>query len=163
MPWQEVTKMSLKKDFIKTIQSQKCTFTEACSKFGISRKTGYKLYKRFKESGLEGLKEQSRRPRHNPNRTERCLEEQVLAIRERYPTWGGRKIRKVLQDKLGVGNIPAASTITQILKRYGHIEKEESLKRKELTRFEREAPNELWQADFKGKFLLETKEFKHPL
>jgi transposase InsO family protein len=78
------------------------------------------------------------------------MENLVLSARETHPTWGGRKLRRVLLDE-GV-NPPSASTITQILRRHGKLSVSESAGPGGWQRFERELPNELWQMDFKGHF-----------
>jgi transposase InsO family protein len=86
----------------------------------------------------------------------------ILQVRDEHPCWGGRKIRRRLQD-VGETEVPAASTITAILHRHGRIDPEESQKRHPLTRFEREQPNELWQMDFKGEFRLTNGHYCYPL
>jgi transposase InsO family protein len=79
------------------------------------------------------------------------MEKALLAVRGDHPAWGGRKIRARLQA-VGKENVPAPSTITAILKRHGRINPEESPKHKAFKRFEADAPNDLWQMDFKGHF-----------
>jgi transposase InsO family protein len=91
-----------------------------------------------------------------------AIEEQVLAVREAHPAWGGRKIRRVLQNQ-GCPSVPAASTITAILRRNEKIDPQEAAKHKPFQRFEREQPNELWQMDFKGYFALAVGGYCHPL
>jgi transposase InsO family protein len=81
------------------------------------------------------------------------LEEAVLAIRDHHSAWGGRKISRILLNQ-GFSRIPAPSTITEILRRHGRLNSEESAKHKAWERFEHEAPNRLWQMDFKGDFAL---------
>jgi transposase InsO family protein len=90
------------------------------------------------------------------------MERQVLAVRDEHPAWGGRKIRRVLQNQ-GYQDVPAASTITAILRRNEQIDPEEAAKHKPFQRFEREQPNELWQMDFKGYFALQAGGYCHPL
>jgi transposase InsO family protein len=90
------------------------------------------------------------------------MEEQVLAVRDQHSSWGGRKIRRRLQN-LRVKSPPAASTITAILHRHGRIFAEDSLKHQPLKRFERSQPNELWQMDFKGEFKMTNGRWCHPL
>jgi transposase InsO family protein len=162
MPWKEATVMSQKEQFIENALKKDRPFKELCAEFKISRETGYKLLNRYEKEGLKGLESKSRAPRHSPLKTPRELEEKILKIRVNYPTWGGRKIYSFLL-KEGVKDLPAPSTISDILKRNGYISKEESLKRQALGRFEREHANELWQMDFKGKFQLATKQSCFPL
>lgn len=90
------------------------------------------------------------------------MEEAVLKLRDCHPVWGGRKIRRRLQD-LGEDPVPAASTITEILHRHGRIDAEASRKAGAMQRFEHEAPNDLWQMDFKGHFGLRGGGRCHPL
>lgn len=162
MPWKEATIMSEKERFIKNALKKERPFKELCAEFKISRETGYKLLNRYKKSGLKGLESKSRAPHHSPFKTERALEERILKVRANYPTWGGRKIYSHLLTE-GATDLPAPSTISDILKRNGYISEEESLKRQALGRFEREHANELWQMDFKGKFQLATKQSCFPL
>ncbi len=162
MPWKEATIMSQKEQFIKKALKKERPFKALCAEFKISRETGYKLLARYQREGLKGLEAKSRAPQHSPFRTSRLLEEQILRVRVQHPTWGGRKIQSHLLRQ-GIKDLPAPSTISDILKRNGYISEEESLKRQALCRFEREQPNELWQMDFKGKFQLATKESCYPL
>ena len=121
----------------------------ACRASGISPTTGYKWLGRATAGDIE---ERSRRPRHSPAATPADLETAVLMVRSEHPTWGGRKIHHALRLQ-GV-EAPQPSTITGILHRHGLIAAEESEKRRRYQRFEKAAPNELWQMDFKGHFAL---------
>lgn len=151
MSWNEVTVMDRRKEFASLGVQGAASVSLLCRRFGISRKTGYKWLKRA-ESGEEGwYRDRSRKPKRSPGRKSVEVENAVLAIRGKRPSWGGRKIRKHL-EKGGLADLPAASTITAILRRHNQISREESLKRGPMERFEREAPNELWQMDFKGHF-----------
>ncbi len=149
MPWQEVTKMSSKLEFVHFALEEKHTFKSLCERFQISRKTGYKLLKRYQEEGKSGLEERSRRPHQSPEKTGSGLEEKIIEVRKSKPYWGGRKIRAWLLNQ-GEKELPATSTITDILHRNGCIEAKETEQRLRLKRFEHELPNDLWQVDFKG-------------
>lgn len=162
MPWKETTTMSERAAFIKQAKAEGANISALCRAHGISRKTAYKWLKREKAAGAAGLADQSRRPRHSPGQTGADLERQVLGVREAHPDWGGRKVRRVLQDQ-GVPAVPAASTITAILRRNGQIDPQAAQKHKPFQRFEREQPNELWQMDFKGFFALAAGGYCHPL
>lgn len=162
MPWKEVTHMSQRSDFIARAKIDGVNLSALCHEFGISRKTAYKWLKRERESGPAGLVDQSRRPQRSPRQSEESIENQVLAVRQDHPDWGGRKIRRVLQNE-GVERVPAASTITAILHRHQQIDPAEGQKHTPLQRFEREQPNELWQMDFKGYFALLAGGYCHPL
>lgn len=162
MPWKEETIMSRKQEFIERALANEMPFSRLCNEFNITRKTGYHLLNQYKHEGLSGLLPRSKRPLSSPCRTNPEMEELLLEARIKQPTWGARKILRYLNNK-GITNLPAPSTITEILKRNNLISIEESLKRKKLIRFEREKPNDLWQIDFKGKFQLLTKQYCYPL
>ena len=111
---------------------------------GISRKTAYKWLKR------DSTQEQSRRPHNSPKQTGSRVEQQVLAVRDEHPAWGGRKIARILQREHGIHIAP--STITSILHRNGRIIHENTHAAHNWQRFEHPYPNALWQMDFKGHF-----------
>lgn len=162
MPWKETTTMTQRADFIEQAKAEGANISALCRTYGISRKTAYKWLKRERAAGPAGLVNQSRRPQHSPGQTADPIEAQVLAVRTQQPAWGGRKIRRVLQNQ-GCSQVPAASTITAILRRHEQIDPQEAPKHKAFQRFEREQPNELWQMDFKGYFALELGGYCHPL
>lgn len=122
----------------------------ACRRFRISRPTGYKWLERYEREGLDGLEDRSRRPLTSPSRTSPEVEQLVCDARRSFPAWGGRKLRAFLLRQ-GHDNIPAPSTITQILKRNGLVESEPSEPAADKS-FTAEAPNDMWQMDFKGHF-----------
>ena len=126
---------------------------ELCRRFGISPSVGYKWLRRYEAAGAAALQDQSRRPRRSPAQTEARLEARVVALRREHPAWGARKLQRRLQD-LGQAPVPATSTITGILHRHGLIAPVASVAAEPYQRFERAAPNELWQVDFKGHFAL---------
>jgi transposase InsO family protein len=162
MPWKETTTMSLRIEFIHLAGVEGANLSELCRLFGISRKTGYKWLKRYREGGENGLADRSRRPHHSPQRSSAKIEGAVIEVRQKHPAWGGRKIRAYLQRK-GHGQLPSPSTITEILRRNDQINAEEALKHRAFQRFEMEQPNQLWQMDFKGYFALEEGGYCHPL
>jgi len=151
MPWTEVNRMSLRKEFVMLAQNDSVDISELCRRFGISRKTGYKWLKRYREGGEANLKDRSRQPTRCPHQTPSTMEKKVVELRKRKSAWGGRKIRAHLLQK-GHKGVPAASTITEILRRKKQLDPQESQKHQACCRFEKETPNELWQMDFKGDF-----------
>jgi transposase InsO family protein len=121
-------------------------FSALCAAYGISRPTGYLWLGRYREQGIAGIAERSRRPHRSPTQTDFELEQKVIALRQCYPDWGARKLA-VLIKRQGL-HLPA-STLHQILLRHGLV-REQDRHRPALKRFERSRPNELWQMDFKG-------------
>lgn len=151
MGWKRVTIMSERMEFVTLAMQGEVTFSELCRRFGISRKTGYKFVRRYREEGVEGLCDRSRRPGISPNATPPGTERLILDLRDRHPAWGGRKLKRRAED-MGCDVVPSPSTITEILRRNGRISPEDSGKRKAWRRFEAERPNDMWQMDFKGHF-----------
>lgn len=160
MPWQEVTTVESRQEFCALASQEGANISELCRRFGISRKVGYKWLKRWTATGSDGLRDQSRRPHTSPRRTSADEEARVVALRDQHPAWGGRKLRRRLQD-LGE-TAPAASTCTAILDRHGRLDPTETAKHTAWQRFERPAPNDLWQMDFKGPVPLASGQC-HPL
>lgn len=151
MPWQEVSTMSLRREFVTLAMRADANVAELCRRFGISRKTGYACLQRFASGGAEALREVTRRPHTSPTRTPASIEQALIELRQAHPAWGARKLLRRLRD-LGHERLPAPSTAQAILKRSGCIAAHESAKHTAFTRFEREQPNSLWQMDFKGHF-----------
>jgi len=160
MPWQECDAVSMREEFCRLAALPDSRVSVLCRRFGVSRKTGYKWLERFRLG--ESCVDRSRRPRRFREPTSPAIEAEVVELRDRHPAWGGRKLRARLLAQ-GRRSVPAASTITAILHRHGRIEKEESAKRGAWQRFQREAPNELWQMDFKGDFRTADGRRCHPL
>jgi len=161
MPWKARDTMSLRREFVELAGHEDACLAELCRRFRISRRVGYKWLGRFQAQGVAGLADRPRRPKRSPRQTDAGVEARVVELRQRHPAWGGRKLRRRLQD-VGVQAVPAASTITGILRRHDLIGAEEGAPHKAFQRFEHAAPNDLWQMDFKGHFALEQGRC-HPL
>lgn len=132
--------MGSREEFVTLACAENANIRQLCQRFGISRKTGHKWLRRLAADPQQGLQDRSRRPRRFHRPTPETLEQLVLAVRQDHPAWGGRKIRRLLQDR-GHKDVPAASTITQILWRHGRIDPAEAAKHRPYQRFERAAPN----------------------
>ncbi len=135
MPWNEVTIVSERYEFVTMALAEGTNMSALCRSFGISRAKGYKWLGRFKAEGKAGLEDRSRRPKTSPKRTALAMEQALAGLRLEHPAWGGRKLRRRLQD-LGHTDVPAASSITGILRRHGLIDPDESAKRVPFIRFE---------------------------
>src|SRR5947209_9490478 len=151
MPRKEVSAVSLRLEFVHLASQPGANIRELCRRFDIAAKTAYKWLARFHDQGAPGLLDRSRRPARFPARTPEDLEQRVLQLRRQHPAWGGRKLRARLQT-LGVPDVPAASTITAILRRHGLIDAEQAAAHRPCCRFEHDAPNRLWQIDVQAHF-----------
>jgi len=145
--------MSLREEFVTAAAEESANVSALCRAYSISRKTGYKWLQRYRKYGAAGLRDQSRRPCHSPTQTAGAVADVIVALRDANPAWGARKLKRRLED-MGKTDLPAVSTITEILRRRGKLDPAESRKHQPYQRFEREAPNELLQMDFKGDFAL---------
>jgi len=158
MPWREVSVMDQRREFVELAMQEGANRRELCRRFGISPDIGYKWLGRFAANGE--LADRSRRPHATPGRTERSVEEHVLAVRDAHPAWGARKIARRLEQE-GTPS-PAVSTVHEILRRHGRIVAPVGGPRA-VERFEKPAPNLLWQMDFKGWVELADGTRCHPL
>lgn len=149
MPWQARSIVSQREEFVVLCGAPGAKVSRLCERFRISRQTGHLWIKRFAADGRAGLVDQSRRPVTSPGKSGEEVERLIVSLRRRHPAWGGRKLKARL-EQVGHANIPAASTVTAILRRHGLITPEASEAAAPWTRFEHEHPNDLWQMDFKG-------------
>ena len=152
MPFKECSLVSQREEFCRLALAEGANIRGLCRRFGLgSPRTGYKWVERYVAEGVAGLVDHSRRPATSPNRTPMEVEARVLALRLDHPRWGGRKLRKVLEWE-GMEPVPAASTITEILRRHGVLDGPRAGEARGFVRFEHPEPNDLWQMDFKGHF-----------
>jgi transposase len=146
MAWKTMDVQEQRVRFVIEATQKRCPFGALCVAYEISRPTGYLWLQRYREQGVEGIAERSRKPHHSPRRTDSALERQVTELRLRYPDWGARKLQ-VLLAREGVP-LPR-NTLQRILRRHDLIGVP-ARGTAATQRFERERPNELWQMDFKG-------------
>ena len=149
MPWKSGDIVSIREEFVIFALSKEMGISELCRRYGISRDTGYRWIKRYREKGRSGLSDRSHRVKQHPRKTKDSIEEQIVNLRCHVPEWGARKIRKLLLRQ-GI-NAPSERTVTQVLRRHHLIEKKKSSHAEKWKRFESPAPNGMWQMDFKGK------------
>ena len=161
MPWGEFSVMELREEFVRLALAPGANVSELCRRFGIERSNGHKWLARYAAEGLAGLADRSRRPRRSPPKTAAATEAEILRIRaQSNNAWGGRKIAWTLARN-GWPVVPAASTISDVLRRHGKLDRQRQHPGP-FVRFERAEPNELWQMDFKGHFPM-AKGRCHPL
>jgi len=136
-----------------------------CREFGISRKTGYKIFERYQHHGLEAVSDRSRRPVRYANQLPEPVERMIVRAKEDKPHWGARKIRELLVRRLaGDVRVPARSTIHAVLDRHGLVARMRRRRRATGTPLSQGLkPNDLWCADFKGEFKLGNGRYCYPL
>jgi transposase len=161
MPWKECSVMEERRRFVARLLDGEA-MSEVCREFGISRKTGYKIFDRYKEHGLAALSDRSRRPVRYANQLPPQIEGLIVSLKRDKPHWGARKIRELLVRRLdGDLRVPAKSTIHAVLHRHSLV--------KPIGRPRHRAcgtplstgaaPNALWCADFKGEFKLGNEQY----
>ena len=160
MPWRESAVVDQRLEFVRLAETSSIPFAQLCRRYGVKRDTGYKWLARYHQQGAAGLRDRSRKPHRSPWRTPRKTEELVCEVRRANPAWGGRKIRGFLLRQ-GHVEVPAGSTITQILRR-NDLMADNITQPRAYKRFEAEAPNRLWQMDFKGWVALANGQRVHP-
>lgn len=136
-----------------------------CREFGISRKTGYKIVRRYNDSGLEALTDRSRRPYRHANKLPFQIEKLIVSLKKERPSWGAPKIRERLRRLYPDIHCPAISTVHVVLDRQGLVQRRRHRRhRAEGTALSQSRePNDLWCADYKGEFMLADKRYCYPL
>jgi transposase InsO family protein len=165
MPWKECSVTQERLRFVARLLDGE-GMSEVCRDFGISRKTGYKIFNRYRDQGLEALTDRSRRPVRYANRLPDQVERLIVDLKRDKPHWGARKIRELLVRKLaGDVRLPARSTVHAVLDRHGLVNRAR-IRRNRANGTPLSAganPNDLWCADFKGEFKLGNGRYCYPL
>lgn len=164
MPWKESHAMDEKMKFIGRLLSGE-KMAVVCREFGITRRTGYKFWDRYRTIGIDGLADRARRPVRYANQLPMQLEKAILSIKQEKPSWGAPMIREMVRRKYPEVRTPAKSTIHALLDRHGLV------KRRRRRRFKlqgtalstTDTPNDLWCADYKGEFMLGNNRYCYPL
>ena len=165
MPWKECSAMEERLRFVARLLDGE-TMTEVCRDFGVSRKTGYKIFDRYREHGLTALSDRSRRPVRYANQLPPQIESLIVRLKGEKPHWGARKIRELLVRRLdGDVRVPAKSTIHAVLDRHGLVKRigRPRHRARGTPLSEGAEPNDLWCTDFKGEFKLGNGRYCYPL
>lgn len=164
MPWKESVVVDERMKFVcRLLEGEKMALL--CREFGISRKTGYKIWDRYERVGLEGLNDRSRRPNRYAHQLPLQLEKTIVRLKAERASWGAAKIREILIRKYPQVKPPAKSTVHAVLDRHGLVER----RKRRRTRAQGTAlslgkhANDLWCADYKGEFLLGNRRYCYPL
>lgn len=158
--------MDQRTQFISDYLKKLFTFTELCQRYGISRKTGYKWVDRYLADGPAGLDNRSRAPHQIPHRTSQQVIDALLELRIRHPTWGAKKLLVKLAERQPGWQLPARSTVYDLLKPYGVVQPRRRRKfpgHPGKSQRQVLVPNDTWCADFKGQFRLGNSRYCYPL
>ena len=164
MPWNECNRMDERLRFVaRLLDGEKMAV--ACREFGISRKTGYKIFARYKEFGVRGLEDRSKSAYRHPNKLPFQVEKAILRIKQEHMSWGAPKIRDKLIKEFPIIKPPAVSTIHVVLDRHGLVRrrKRRRYKAKGTPLSMAPTPNALWCADYKGQVRLGNRKYCYPL
>jgi putative transposase len=165
MPWKECHVMDERVRFVaRVLEGEK--MAALCAEFGISRKTGYKIYDRYKDAGVQGLTDRSRRPFRQANRLPASVEARIIRLKREYPGWGAPKLREKLRQPVpDLPHFPAISTVHAVLDRHGLVHHRRRRRpRGTGTPLSRPLePTALWCADYKGEFMLANRRYGYPL
>ena len=166
MPWSETSLMDQRIQFVADFLRDTLSLTELSQLYGVSRKTAYKWIDRYLRLGPAGLEQRSRRPRHAPNETPSEIVTAFLEVRRHHPSWGAKKLLKIVHKRHPRWDLPCRSTVCDILSRSGMVPKRHQ--RRHIGHPGKPnssilAPNDLWSADFKGQFKTGNGIYCYPL
>jgi len=158
--------MDQRVQFIADYQRAVFDITALARRYGISRKTAYKWIDRYETGGPAGLVDRSRRPAHSPQATPEHVVSALLEVRRRHPSWGAKKLLKVVSTRQPTWTLPARSTVCDLLDRAGLI----TTRRRTpvpahpgRSLIPMTSPNGTWTADFKGQFKTRNGVYCYPL
>lgn len=166
MPWSNLSPMDHKTQFIADFLRHTLSITELCTHYSISRKTAYKWINRYQQDSISGLEDRSRKPKSCPHQTDPVIVEALVDARRLHPTWGPKKLLKLLSKRDPHLIWPARTTVCDLLARHGLVKKPR--KRRHLSHPGKpssiiSAPNQVWCADFKGQFKTRDGIYCYPL
>ncbi len=164
MPWNEQDTVDLREAFVRAALRGLVPMTELCREYNISTKTGYKWVRRYHDGGMPNLMDRSRAPHSRPQAVRDEAVEAIVALRKKRPTWGPRKLRASLERDHPTVCWPASSTIGEILARHGLVQARKRRRRTPVGTHPlaaARAPNDVWCADYKGKFRIDRR-YCHP-
>lgn len=165
MPWR--SRVEQRAELVALMKQGALPVGELAAAYGVARKTLYKWKARFDEGGLEALEDRSRAPKSRPNATSAETVDAIIALKQKFPHMGPKKLRALLLKQQRDGCVPAASTIGGILERVGLVEKTPSRPARQRHPSSDlrpvEAPNDTWCIDFKGDFTMGDGQTCYPL
>lgn len=164
MPWKECSTVDERMKFIaRRLDGER--MSDLCAEFGISRKTGHKIWKRYQDVGVQALENRTRRPYRYANQIPPLLEKYIVKAKRDRLTWGAPKIRELVLKKFPSLKPPAISTIHAVLARNGLVKRQQRRRNKAqgTSLSWSRNPNDIWCADYKGEFMLGDRRYCYPL
>ncbi|MCO6431890.1 MAG: transposase [Deltaproteobacteria bacterium] len=149
MPWRTESVLNQRMQFV--MEYGQCSHSELCRRYGISRTAGYKWIERFRQSGLPGLKDRSRRPHKSTKVVSHEITVRTVAYRQSHPSWGASKIRKILLKEFK--DVPSRRTLHRILQECNLVTTRRMRRRRKVSRrtvVRSQWCNHIWTTDFKG-------------
>src|SRR4029453_10206682 len=154
MPWKELDVVDQRLEFVLRALHEQVPFAALCREHGISRRTGYKFLERFKQEGMAGLQDQSRRPQTSPRQLSEDVVCELIRLKQAHRTWGARKLLEVYRRLHAPEKAPSESSCKRVLEKAGLVEHRRRRSSRDSGRLQHriqpQAPNELWSVDFKG-------------
>jgi len=166
MPWKESSPVDLKTQFISEYLRHTISVAELCRRYGVARKTGYKWIERYESDGPSGLEDRSRRPLTSPARMPDAIADAILSARRRHPTWGSKKLLRILSDENPDRPLPSRRAANDLLRRRGlarHRVRPRKPGHPGKPSTVATEPNQLWCVDFKGHFKTLDGRYCYPL
>jgi transposase InsO family protein len=159
MPWRNKSIMDQREEFVLRALNEAVSFSQLCEDYGISRKTGYKWKERFLNQGKPGLIDQSRKPDTSPKELSEDIVIKIIQIRHNHPSWGAKKIAKIIENTSGPGEAASISSVYRILDKANLLRRKRTYKSEPLNKenlhqlIEPQEPNDVWTIDYKGWWL----------
>ncbi len=166
MPWQEKRAMEERVEFVLMAREKGANISALCREYHISRKTGYKLLRRYEAEGIEGARPRSRRPLSSPCVVSSEIVCKIVELRQEHPRWGGRKLQMLLERELLGEGVPSVRSIERVLERCSLSSIRRRRARKHISTEEIVQPNtanDVWTIDFKGDWLMKNGQRCYPL
>ena len=169
MPWREISIMEQKEEFVIRALSEEIPFALLCREYGISRKTGYKWKRRFLDEGRYGLLDRSRKPDSSPKALSEDTIVRIIQIRHNHPSWGAKKIAKIIEGNTPLQGTPSVASVYRILDKANLLKRKRTYRVRELHKenlhnlIEPSKPNDVWTIDYKGWWMSEDIKRCNPL
>ncbi|MEU7631827.1 IS481 family transposase [Nocardia sp. NPDC049220] len=122
---------------------------EVAARYGTTRQSIDSWRRRFKQEGMAGLVDRSRRPHTSPTKLDADIESLICQLRRDHPRWGARRISYEL-GRRGVDGAPSRATVHRAMTRNGLIDPQIQHHRRKYKRWQRQEPMHLWQLDIVG-------------